>query len=84
MNVQRWIARREVSWRRLDELLNRAEKQGLDSLKTDEIKTLASLYRSVSADLARARTHAIGEALIRDLQALTSRSYNQIYQGSRR
>jgi len=84
MNIQRWITRREASWRRLDDLLNRAEKQGLASLQTDEIKTLASLYRSVSADLARARTHAIGEALIRDLQGLTSRSYSQIYQGSRR
>ena len=84
MNIQRWIARREASWRRLDDLLNRAEKQGLDSLTTDEIKTLASLYRSVSADLARARTHGVGDALIRDLQGLTSRSYSQIYQGSRR
>lgn len=84
MNIQRWIARRETSWRQLDDLLNRAEKQGLDSLRTDEIKTLASLYRSVSADLARARTHDIGEALIHDLQGLTARSYSQIYQGSRR
>lgn len=84
MNIQRWVARREASWRQLDELLNHAEKQGLNSLKTAEIKTLASLYRSVSADLARARTHQVGEVLIRDLQGLTSRSYSQIYQGSRR
>lgn len=84
MNIQRWIARREVSWRRLDDLLNRAEKQGLEALDTEDIKTLASLYRSVSADLARARTQQVGEALIRDLQALTARSYSQIYQGSRR
>ena len=84
MNIQRWIARREGSWRRLDDLLNRAEKQGLNTLTTEEIKTLASLYRSVSADLARARTQNVGEALIRDLQGLTSRSYSQIYQGSRR
>lgn len=84
MNIQRWIARREASWRQLDDLLNRVEKQGLESLKTQEIKTLASLYRSVSADLARAKTNQVGEALIRDLQMLTSRSYSQIYQGSRR
>ncbi|MDB9527050.1 stage II sporulation protein M [Oscillatoria sp. CS-180] len=84
MNIQRWIARREASWRQLDDLLNRAEKQGLNSLKTTEIKTLASLYRSVSADLARARTHHVGDVLIQDLQGLTSRSYSQIYQGSRR
>lgn len=84
MNIQRWVARREVNWRQLDDLLNRAEKQGLNTLKTEEIKLLASLYRSASADLARARTHQVGEALVRDLQALTSRSYSQIYQGSRR
>jgi uncharacterized membrane protein SpoIIM required for sporulation len=84
MNIPRWIARREKSWRKLDDLLNQAERRGLKALKTEEIKTLASLYRSVSADLARARTHQVGEALIEDLQALTSRSYSQIYQGSRR
>jgi uncharacterized membrane protein SpoIIM required for sporulation len=84
MNIQRWIARREHSWRQLDELLNRAEKKGLATLNTADVKTLASLYRSVSADLARARTHQAGEALIQDLQTLTSRSYSQIYQGSRR
>lgn len=84
MNIARWVARRESSWRQLDELLNRAEKKGLDTLQTEDIKTLASLYRSVSADLARARTHQVGDALVKDLQALTSRSYSQIYQGSRR
>ena len=84
MNTQRWVARREASWRKLDGLLKQAEHQGVNSLKTGDIKTLASLYRSVSADLARARTHQIDEALVRDLQSLTSRSYTQIYQGSRR
>jgi uncharacterized membrane protein SpoIIM required for sporulation len=84
MNIQRWVARRETSWRRLDALLNRAEKQGLAALSTAEIKSLSSLYRSVSADLARARTHQVGDALIKDLQSLTARSYSQIYQGSRR
>ncbi len=84
MNIQRWIARREPNWKRLDTLLKRAEKQGLKSLSAAEIKDLASLYRSVSADLARARTHQVGETLVRDLQGLTSRGYTQIYQGSQR
>ena len=38
----------------------------------------------MSADLARARTNQVGDSLVRDLQALTSRGYGQIYQGSRR
>jgi uncharacterized membrane protein SpoIIM required for sporulation len=84
MNVQRWIARREPNWRRLEAILQQVEKKGLKSLPASEIRELASLYRSVSADLARARTNSLGNTLIQDLQRLTSRSYSQIYQGSRR
>ncbi len=86
MNVKRWIARREPNWKQLDSLLKRLEKTGLRSLSTPEIKQLASLYRSVSADLARAQTHQtqVGLTLVQTLQQLTSRSYSQVYQGSRR
>jgi uncharacterized membrane protein SpoIIM required for sporulation len=84
MHVQRWIARREPNWKRLDGLLQQAEKQGIKSLSAAEIKDLASLYRSVSADLARARTNKVGNILTQDLQKLTARGYNQIYQGSQR
>jgi len=83
MNIQRWIARREPNWQQLDRLLKQVEKQGLKSLNANEIGILASLYRSVSADLARARTQNVGNTLIQDLQSLTSRGYNQIYQGDR-
>jgi uncharacterized membrane protein SpoIIM required for sporulation len=84
MHVQRWITRREPNWKRLDGLLQQAEKQGIKSLSATEIKDLASLYRSVSADLARARTNKVGNILTQDLQKLTARGYNQIYQGSQR
>ena len=84
MNVQRWIARKEPNWKRLDKLLQLAETKGIKYLSAQEIKDLASLYRSVSADLARARTNKIGQILTQDLQKLTSRGYNQIYQGSKR
>ncbi|MGB7442744.1 MAG: stage II sporulation protein M [Coleofasciculaceae cyanobacterium] len=84
MNIQRWIARREAKWKRLDSLLQQVEKKGLKSLQATQIREMASLYRSVSADLARARTNQVGNILVQDLQRLTSRGYNQIYQGSRR
>lgn len=84
MNIQRWIARREPNWKRLDALLKQVEKKGLKSLPASDLRELASLYRSVSADLARARTNQVGNTLVQDLQRLTSRSYSQIYQGSRR
>jgi uncharacterized membrane protein SpoIIM required for sporulation len=84
MNIQRWLARRQPSWKDLDTLLKKAEKQGLKALDANEIRQLASLYRSVSADLARARTNQAGELITQDLQALATRGYSQIYQGSRR
>ncbi len=84
MNIQRWIARRETDWKRLDALLGRVEKKGIKSLKAEEIVTLAGLYRLVTADFARARTQKVGSLITQNLQSLTTRGYNQIYQGSRR
>ena len=84
MHIQRWLARRESNWKQLETILRQLEKKGLKSLTAGQIRQLASLYRSVSADLARSKTHKVGYIIERDLQKLTSRSYTQIYQGSRR
>lgn len=84
MNVQRWMARREASWRQLDGLLQQAERQGLKSLSGEQVRQMASLYRAASADLARAKSHTVSPTVVQDLQRLTSRGYSQIYQGSRR
>ena len=84
MNTKRWIARKETNWKNLDRLLQQSEKKGLKSLSAEEIKQLASLYRSVSADFAKAKTNKLGNSLTQDLQDLTARGYSQIYQGSRR
>ena len=84
MNIQRWIGRREINWQRLDTLLKKLERKGLKKLRAGEIRELASLYRSVAADLARARTQQVGNTLTQSLQSLTTRAYTQIYQGSRR
>ena len=83
MNIQRWIARREPNWKRLDALLRQVEKKGLKSLRAGEIRELAGLYRSVAADLARSQTRQV-EILVESLQSLTTRGYIEIYQGSRR
>ena len=83
MSLRAWIARREPNWQRLETLLARVERSGLRSLAASEVRELASLYRTVSADLARARTRQAGARLVRDLQQLATRGYSQIYQGSR-
>lgn len=84
MNIQRWIGRREANWQRLNLLLKKVEEKGLKSLRSLEIRELASLYRSVAGDLARARSQQVGKTIIQSLQSLTTRGYSQIYQGSRR
>jgi uncharacterized membrane protein SpoIIM required for sporulation len=83
MNLQRWIARREPDWQEAKQLLEWVETQGLSSLSGTQIQRLASLYRSLCADLSRAKTFNVGPTLVRELQQLTTRAYNQIYQGSR-
>ncbi len=83
MNVKRWIARREPSWKQLDALLQQVEKRGLRTLSADQVKQLAGLYRSVSADLARAQTRQLGNSLTQQLQQLTLRAYSQVYQKPR-
>jgi uncharacterized membrane protein SpoIIM required for sporulation len=84
MNVQRWLARRAEKWQELEALLQRAESRGVKSLTAVEISQMASLYRSIAADLARAQTHQISHSIISELQALTSRAYSQVYRGSNR
>lgn len=78
MNIQRWIAKREPNWQRLDSLLRQIEKKGVNSLETKEIGELGNLYRLVKADLIRARTQNLGNSLIINLQALKNRAYKQI------
>ncbi len=84
MNLKRWIARREADWQHFDRLLQQAERRGIATLSAQQLRDLASLYRSVSGDLARARTQGLGQGLTADLQQLVTRGYHQIYQGARR
>jgi uncharacterized membrane protein SpoIIM required for sporulation len=84
MDVKQWLSRQEPNWQRLIALLNRAEKQGMKRLSAPEVQELSSLYRKVSSDLSRARTHQVGTVVVEQLTNLTLRSYTQIYQGGRR
>jgi uncharacterized membrane protein SpoIIM required for sporulation len=84
MDVKQWLSRQEPNWQRLIALLNRAEKQGMKRLSAPEVQELSSLYRKVSSDLSRARTHQVGAVVVEQLTNLTMRSYTQIYQGGRR
>ncbi|MFN4066980.1 MAG: stage II sporulation protein M [Thermosynechococcus sp.] len=83
MNVEHWLMRQEPQWLELEQLLNRAETEGIQSLSATEICRLSQLYRVVSADLARAKTRRLGSSIVTYLQGLTLRGYSQVYQGRR-
>jgi uncharacterized membrane protein SpoIIM required for sporulation len=83
MDIKRWLNRQEPHWQRLGTLLQQAEKKGMKHFSAKEVQEFSSLYRKVSTDLSRARTHAVGSVVLEQLTSLTQRSYTQIYQGKR-
>ena len=83
MELDRWRSHRDADWNRLDQLLNKVEKNGIKALTAEEIQQLAGLYRATSADLARAQTYHASPRLKQVLQNLITRAYSQIYQGDR-
>ncbi|NVB38311.1 stage II sporulation protein M [Pseudenhygromyxa sp. WMMC2535] len=71
-----FIARRKRSWEELEALLSVGKE--LHRRDGAEISQTASLYRSVCADLMRARA-SYGPELVRYLDGLAARSHNTLY-----
>lgn len=70
-------------WRRLEHLLSRAERDGLSVLSADEVRDLARLYRSASADLLLARSAPGTDEVVAYLEAVVARAYVQIHTPNR-
>lgn len=79
MNVERWIKLRRESWHRLETILSRCEYRGLGSLPKEDLRLLGGLYRSASADLARARALKLSNKTLVYLNNLVVRAHNQVY-----
>lgn len=70
---------REGRWHELQQLLESAEKGGLERLSVADVKRLGQLYRQVAIDLSRARTQAAHPDLLRYLNSLAARAHGQVY-----
>ncbi|GAB1363073.1 stage II sporulation protein M [Rhodobacter sp.] len=75
----RFRAEREAGWKRLDDLVRRAEKRGAKSLGYEEALELASLYRQAMNALSVARAISMDRALLTYLDALCARAYLVVY-----
>jgi uncharacterized membrane protein SpoIIM required for sporulation len=73
----RLAARRQEDWRRLEHLIGRAPRDGV------EVGELSRLYRSVAADLALASAADADHDITRYLDQLASRAHNRLYGSGR-
>src|SRR4051812_2780552 len=83
MDLATFLRERRGEWRRLEELLARAEGSGLSGLGDEGAVELGALYRRASADLNQAQTFVRGEGTERYLNGLVARAYLVIH-GRRR
>jgi uncharacterized membrane protein SpoIIM required for sporulation len=74
---------REASWRELEGLLDRAEKEGLASLTPAELNRLPVLYRGAASALGVASSISLDRNSLDYLTALVGRAYICVY-GTRR
>ncbi len=75
----RFRIERESHWRRLDELVTRAEKGGAAALSYDEVIGLSAGYRQSMNSLSVARDISLDRALIDYLESLCARAYLVVY-----
>src|SRR5436305_13140217 len=79
MDLATFLRRRRPEWRRLEELLARAEGSGLRALDDDEAVEFGRLYRRAASDLNQAQTFVSGDATVRYLNDLVARAYLAVY-----
>jgi uncharacterized membrane protein SpoIIM required for sporulation len=79
LKSHRFRAEREDDWRRLERLLDRAQRTGVRKLGPAELLELPVLYRQALSSLSVARAISLDQGLIDYLEALCARAYFFIY-----
>jgi hypothetical protein len=82
LKSQRFRQAREDDWRRLERLMDKAEKGSASKLTDEEILAVPVLYRSTLSALSVARETSLDQGLIDYLETLSARAYFFVY-GSR-
>jgi uncharacterized membrane protein SpoIIM required for sporulation len=79
LDLATFLTTRRTDWRRLEDLLARAEGSGLASLEEAEAIDFGRLYRRAASDLNQAQTFVRGDATAGYLNDLVARAYLAIY-----
>ena len=75
----RFRVEREATWRELETLIARAERQGLNSLDAEELVRAPALYRACMSSLSVARSISLDANLVAYLESLCLRTYFVVY-----
>jgi uncharacterized membrane protein SpoIIM required for sporulation len=76
---RRFRAARQEEWRRLEDILNTAEKKSVRSLADEDLLALPILYRGALSSLSVARETSLDLELITYLEGLCARAYFFVY-----
>jgi uncharacterized membrane protein SpoIIM required for sporulation len=83
MKAERFVSAHRAGWKRLSDLVDRAQHKRLNALTNEELHELGALYRRASSDLARAQTRysttVAGRELVRSLNDLVLRAHTVVY-----
>ena len=79
-NLNQFVRRNQADWRRLEALLDRAEKS-MQALSDEELDDLGRLYRQATSDLALAQRDFPNQKVARHLNGLVARAHAVIYRG---
>ena len=79
LKSQRFRREREDDWRRLESIVDKAEKKSASALSDTEIRALPVLYRSTLSSLSVARATSLDQGLVGYLESLSARAYFFVY-----
>lgn len=79
VDTRRFRAEREEEWRRLEDIVVRAEKRSVRRLSDDELLALPVLYRGALSSLSVARETSLDLELVTYLESLCARAYFFVY-----
>ncbi len=78
-DTRRFRAAREADWRRLEEIVARAERRSVRALEDEELLALPILYRGALSSLSVARETSLDLELVTYLEGLCTRAYFFVY-----
>jgi uncharacterized membrane protein SpoIIM required for sporulation/uncharacterized RDD family membrane protein YckC len=77
--AQRFVANRQKAWEGFRNRALQFERDGITALGGEDLVAFAAEYRTVAADLARARTYAVDSRVVAYLERIVGAGHNALY-----